>query len=313
MLFRSAASMNGMFEGCENLASVNMREAKLENVVSINWMFRSCSNLKNVNMSGIDLGSASSANELFARCSNLEDIDMSGADFGSLTYGLWFTDCCNLINVNMNGVNLKSLTSAWAMFENCKNLVCVDMGDVNLESATSIDDMFNGCSNLTSVDMGGCNMSCVSIASAVFRDCLQLDHIVSPKGIGTFISLPYSFCDETGNDFDKIDNTVQNATLLRRKYLISYELNHGLIVDNPNSYTSVMETFDLKNPTRDGYTFLGWTGSNGDEPQTVVTIEKGTTGDLTYTANWKNDYSEEGGNTEDHTHTYNSEIGRAHV
>ena len=301
-----AASMNGMFEGCENLASVNMREAKLENVVSINWMFRSCSNLKNVNMSGIDLGSASSANELFARCSNLEDIDMSGADFGSLTYGLWFTDCCNLINVNMNGVNLKSLTSAWAMFENCKNLVCVDMGDVNLESATSIDDMFNGCSNLTSVDMGGCNMSCVSIASAVFRDCLQLDHIVSPKGIGTFISLPYSFCDETGNDFDKIDNTVQNATLLRRKYLISYELNHGLIVDNPNSYTSVMETFDLKNPTRDGYTFLGWTGSNGDEPQTVVTIEKGTTGDLTYTANWKNDYSEEGGNTEDHTHTYNS-------
>lgn len=32
--------------------------------------------------------------------------------------------------------------------------------------------------------------------------------------------------------------------------------------------------------------FLGWTGSNGNTNQITVTIPKGTTGNLNYTANW---------------------------
>ena len=43
----------------------------------------------------------------------------------------------------------------------------------------------------------------------------------------------------------------------------------------------------LKNPTKSGYTFLGWTGSNGTTASKSVTIKSGTTGDLAYTANWK--------------------------
>ena len=35
------------------------------------------------------------------------------------------------------------------------------------------------------------------------------------------------------------------------------------------------------------YTFLGWTGSNGDVPQTEVTIPQGSTGNKTYKANWQ--------------------------
>ncbi len=46
------------------------------------------------------------------------------------------------------------------------------------------------------------------------------------------------------------------------------------------------ETFTLNNPTREGFTFVGWTGSNGSTPQLTVTIQKGTTGDLEFVANW---------------------------
>ena len=56
---------------------------------------------------------------------------------------------------------------------------------------------------------------------------------------------------------------------------------------NPATYTIETETFTLVNPTRDGYKFIGWTGSNGDAPEMTVTIEKGTIGDLNFTACWE--------------------------
>ena len=68
-------------------------------------------------------------------------------------------------------------------------------------------------------------------------------------------------------------------------YTITYNLNGGS-GNNPTSYNIGTTTFTLANPTKTGYTFNGWTGSNGSSPQTSVTISKGSQGDKTYTANW---------------------------
>lgn len=68
-------------------------------------------------------------------------------------------------------------------------------------------------------------------------------------------------------------------------YSISYEPNDDT-AENPTNYNPETATFTLANPTKTGFTFLGWTGSNGAIPQTTVTIAQGSTGDKTYTANW---------------------------
>lgn len=70
-------------------------------------------------------------------------------------------------------------------------------------------------------------------------------------------------------------------------YSISYTLNSGTVSGNPTSYTIESENITLKNPTRTGYTFTGWTGSNGSTAQTSVTITKGSTDNKSYIANWK--------------------------
>ena len=71
-------------------------------------------------------------------------------------------------------------------------------------------------------------------------------------------------------------------------YNISYNLNGGTLtnVSNPTSYNITTETFTLNNPTRKGYTFAGWTGSNGNTAQTSVSITKGSMENKSYTANW---------------------------
>ena len=52
-------------------------------------------------------------------------------------------------------------------------------------------------------------------------------------------------------------------------------------------YTMTDEDFELPTPTRNGYEFVGWTGEGITTPQTEVIIPTGSTGNRTYTANWK--------------------------
>ena len=68
-------------------------------------------------------------------------------------------------------------------------------------------------------------------------------------------------------------------------YSISYNLNGGSATNN-TTYTVETATFTLSNPTKTGYKFLGWTGSNGGTPELTVTISTGTSGSLVYYANW---------------------------
>ena len=72
-------------------------------------------------------------------------------------------------------------------------------------------------------------------------------------------------------------------------YYISIDYNGAQAVNNPTEYNVETETITLINPTRDGYTFLGWTGSNGETPDTTVTIPVGSTGNKNYKAMWNAD------------------------
>jgi len=73
-----------------------------------------------------------------------------------------------------------------------------------------------------------------------------------------------------------------------RIYEIMYIYNYGTVESaNPVIYTAETASFTLNNPIRPGYTFMGWTGTNGEIPQTTVSVSRGSAGDRIYTANWK--------------------------
>jgi uncharacterized repeat protein (TIGR02543 family) len=55
---------------------------------------------------------------------------------------------------------------------------------------------------------------------------------------------------------------------------------------NPKKYTIQSELILLEAPVKQGDTFIGWTGSNGETPQMNVSIPKGSTGEKVYYANF---------------------------
>lgn len=70
------------------------------------------------------------------------------------------------------------------------------------------------------------------------------------------------------------------------EYNITMDLNGGSSQEKV-VYTMTDEDFELPTPTRNGYEFSGWTGEGITTPQTEVIIPTGSTGNRTYTANWK--------------------------
>ena len=82
------------------------------------------------------------------------------------------------------------------------------------------------------------------------------------------------------------------------QYTIAYDLAGGTAEGNPDTYTIETGAFTLKNPTKSGYTFTGWSGTGLDgENNMTVTIPKGSTGERRYTAHWRYNGGSSGGSS----------------
>ena len=71
-------------------------------------------------------------------------------------------------------------------------------------------------------------------------------------------------------------------------YSITYSGIDGATfsAENPTTYTVSSNAITLNNPTKTGYTFAGWTGTDITGTSAAVTIPAGSTGDREYTATW---------------------------
>lgn len=134
---------------------------------------------------------------------------------------------------------------------------------------------------------------------------------------GTTINLPvpekkgYTFSSWDGfNGTYTINETKSlSAVYDKNTYSIIYDLNGGTAA-NVSNYTVEDDDIHLNAPTKQGYVFDGWTGSNGDTPEKDVVITKGSVGNRNYVANYTHIYDY---NTSDDTVTIykNSENTRS--
>ena len=139
----------------------------------------------------------------------------------------------------------------------------------------------------------------------------------------------YNFTGWTGTDLTEptmtvtipagsIENREFTATWEPIVYPITYDLAGGAVATaDPATYTIETADFTLTNPTKLGYTFTGWEGTDLTEKTMPLTVTTGNWGDRSYTATWEpNPYKVRfdingGDGTEtmaDQDHVYDSEL-----
>ena len=112
----------------------------------------------------------------------------------------------------------------------------------------------------------------------------------------------YTFIGWSGTDLSGSDNltvTIPAGSIGNRSYIahwslntysITYDLDGGTAFGNPDSYTVESAAITLNEPTKAGYVFTGWSGTDlVGEDNLTVTIPAGSIGDRRYTAHWEFD------------------------
>ena len=105
-------------------------------------------------------------------------------------------------------------------------------------------------------------------------------------------TITFSYIDEIRNGTQSLpENHIFIPNIIfnfEEVYSINYDLDgETLSNSNPTWYSSSTPSFTLNNPTKKGYTFLGWTGTNLDNITQTVTVPTGESGARNYIANWK--------------------------
>ena len=96
----------------------------------------------------------------------------------------------------------------------------------------------------------------VSLGTATVKGAFDSSTTVTPKAFTGYTS--------PASQTVKFDSTTAKTitfTYTPIEYKITYTLNSGSVSGNPTTYTIETATITLKNPTRTGYTFAGWTGT----------------------------------------------------
>ena len=137
-----------------------------------------------------------------------------------------------------------------------------------------------------SYELNGGSVSSANPATYTVTDAITLN---APTKRG------YTFTGWTGTGLNEptinvtipansVGNRSYEAHYSIKTYTITYNLYDGVVSSNPDSY-KVTDTFTLNNPSKEGYSFAGWTWDGHDTPELSVTISD-SVGNLEFTANY---------------------------
>lgn len=114
-----------------------------------------------------------------------------------------------------------------------------------------------------------------------------INQLAAPPAIPGYNFIEWQL--EDGTTFDPSNPITKDTTLVAKyeliEYSISYNLDGVLLVNSNRENYYVTDNFNLSNPVKEGYDFVGWTGTDITTPTKNVNINNNT-GNRTYTANW---------------------------
>lgn len=249
------------------------------------FMFNDCNALVAIDLTKFNTTNASDMKRMFAGCTNITSLDLSGFDTSNVKSMYWmFRKNQKITDLDLSSFDTSKVENMYGMFLTMNVLKTVKLGaNFNTGNVYHFTSMFNGLTKLTTIYAE----HDFQIGNSVTSSNMFNNNTALVGGAGTEFETPYD-SSHKNHSYAKIAYGQKGYFTkigAGTKYNITYNLDGGT-ASNPTYYYSDMMTITLNQPTKTGYAFTGWTGSNGNTPQLTVTIPTGSTGDKSYTAHW---------------------------
>ena len=196
-----------------------IKSAKIEvtGATSLSGMFMGCKNLTSVDLRGLDTSQVASMILMFGGCENLTTIDLGKFDTSQVMYmNKMFDGCTKLESVNLNSFDTSKVTNMSEMFAGCSSLKSVDVGSFDTSQVTDMSGMFR-CKSLVSLDLSHFDTSQVTKMENIVSGCLNLRNLKTPKKTGNLdcsISNNGVWVDDNGGCYSCFPkNAIESITL----------------------------------------------------------------------------------------------------
>ena len=309
-------AFKGMFSECKKLIYLDVSEFDTRNATSFETMFHNCKKLLNLDLSKFNTSNAIKMNGMFNGCNALKKIDLSSFNTSNVTdMRSMFTSCHSILSLDLSNFDTSSVTDMRSMFSYCKNLKIIDISSFDTGNVIDMKSMFENDLNnsLSYIVLGDkFDTSNVTNMNNMFKDSKNLKAVYVKKNfvmnpdvvyenmfyrndniVGGYLSEYTTTYDSSNLDgtYAKISNENNPGyftyydSINNLKANIVYSLDGG-IADNVNIYYKFDSSFTLNYPIKEGYIFVGWTGSNGNNPELNVSLSEEIFGNKHYTANY---------------------------
>ena len=174
----NVTNMSNMFDGCSNLAELDVTHFNTANVTDMRYMFSGCSKLAELDVTHFNTANVKDMSSMFSGCSNLAKLDVTHFNTAKVTnMSYMFTRCSELTELDVTHFNTAKVTAMNSMFSGCSNLAKLDVTHFNTANVTAMNSMFSGCSNLAKLDVTYFNTANVTNIWSMFSDCESLTTI----------------------------------------------------------------------------------------------------------------------------------------
>ena len=195
---KNVTNMNGMFYACLALTTLDIANFDTKNVTNMSHMFNGCYTLTTLDVSNFDTQKVTNMSGMFWNCAALTTLDVSHFDTQNVTdMDGMFCNCYALTTLDVSNFDTKNVTNMNGMFSSCYALNTLDIANFDTQNVTDMNGMFNGCRALTTLDVSNFDTQNVTNMGYMFCSCYKLTTLdVSNFDTKNVTDMSFMFCSD---------------------------------------------------------------------------------------------------------------------
>lgn len=206
--------MNGMFERCESLTQLNVRNFNTSNVEDMGKMFCTMSKLKSLDLNSFNTSNVQNMYFMFYGNESLTSLNIKNFDTSKVVdMNSMFGELKKMTSLDVSEFNTSKVKSMEGMFSRCYALKAVDVSHFNTSEVVKMGYMFNSCSSLESLNLSKFNTSSVNDARYMLYYMDNLKTLKTIPNLKCSIELPFTMSDSSGKKYTTMPTNSKCITL----------------------------------------------------------------------------------------------------